>query len=63
MKYLVIGGYSITLEIDDFGCVNSDIFVSTYMTRTIYENENYSQEEKQELITMGLRAISGKEVD
>ncbi len=31
--------------------------------RTIYENENYSQEEKQELITMGLRAISGKEVD
>ena len=43
MKYLVIGGYSITLEIDDFGCVNSDIFVSTYMTRTIYENEYYKR--------------------
>lgn len=27
------------MEIDDFGCVNSDISVSTYMTRTIYEND------------------------
>ena len=51
---------TLKINIDDY---NDDKSLIGEFIRGIYNNPNYSLEDKHKLINMGLRAINGKEVD